>query len=71
MSKRNGKMYVALRLVQESETSMGLPVRVADDICAGCLFVFWTKTAARELYGRKVELAEIQLSTAQRKQTQE
>ena len=59
MSKRDGRMYLAARLVAESETSMGLPIRVADDTCAGCMFVFWTKTAAREVYGRGVELIEL------------
>lgn len=59
MSKRDGKMYLALRLVKESETSMGIPIRVEDDECAGCMFAFWTKTAARKVYGRNVALREI------------
>lgn len=61
MSKRDGKMYLAARLVQESESSMGLPVRIADDKVAGAMFVFWTKTAARETYGRNVKLIELAL----------
>lgn len=61
MSRRDGRIYVALRLVKESETSLGLPIRVEDDECAGCLFAFWTKTAARKVYGRNVELAEIRV----------
>ena len=62
MSKHDGRMYVALRLVKESESNIGLPIRVEDDECAGCLFAFWTKTAARKTYGRDVALAEIQLA---------
>ena len=59
MSRRDGKMYVAARLVQEASTNHDVPIRVADEDCAGCLFVFWTKTAARKTYGRNVELIEI------------
>jgi hypothetical protein len=59
MSERDGRMYVATRLVKESESNLGLPIRVADDDCAGCLFVFWTKKAARECYGNDVGLVEI------------
>ncbi len=61
MSQRDGKMYLAMRLVQESQSNMGLPIRIADDECAGCLFAFWTKTAARKLYGRNVELIEFRV----------
>lgn len=61
VSKRDGKIYVAAMLVREGESSMGLPIRIADDTCAGCLFAFWTKTAARETYGRDVELIEIKV----------
>ncbi len=63
MSKRDGKMYIAWRLVGKGTTNLGLPIRVENDKCAGCLFVFWTKTAAREVYGRNVELSEIRVST--------
>lgn len=61
MSKRDGKAYLAARLIQRSESSMGLPIQIADDTCAGAMFVFWTKTAARELYGRNVDLVEINI----------
>lgn len=53
------KAYLAARLVQRGESNTGLPVQIADKKCAGCMFVFWTKTAARETYGRGVELIEI------------
>lgn len=62
MSKRDGKMYIAARLVRETESNHGLPIRIADDECAGCVFVFWTKTAARKVYGRDVGLIEIVVS---------
>jgi len=56
MSKRDGKMYLVPYLVRESESTIGLPIKIADDECAGCMFAFWTKTAARKLYGRNVHL---------------
>ena len=62
MSERDGKMYIAKRLFAEAETNMGLPIRIADDQIAGCMWVFWTKTAARKTYGRNVELMEIRLA---------
>jgi len=58
MSKYDGKMYIASRLVKSAETNVG-PVQIAEGQCAGVLFVFWTKTAAREVYGRNVVLVEI------------
>ena len=61
MSRRDGKMYVAKRIFFDAELTNGLTVQVADETTAGCMWVFWTKTAARKLYGRNVELAEIRL----------
>lgn len=62
MSQRDGKMYLALRLVSESRTTLGERIILKDAECAGCMFVFWTKTAARKIYGRNVELREIEAS---------
>jgi hypothetical protein len=61
MSKRDGKMYVVRRLFREAETTLGLTVRMEDDETAGCMWVFWTKAAARKTYGRNVKLMEIRL----------
>ena len=59
MSKRDGRIYVAARLVRELETNTGLPILIANNNRAGCLFAYWTKTAARKVHGRNVELIEI------------
>ena len=59
MSERDRKAYLANRVFQEGETSLGLPIRVADRTLVGCMWVFWTKKAAREMYGRNVELTEL------------
>lgn len=61
MSKRDGKMYIAKQLAREIRTSSGVDINIEDDVCAGCVFVFWTKKAAREVYGRNVGLIEIEI----------
>lgn len=60
MSKEDGRMYLACRLVRESESSLGLPIRIADDQCAGAMFVFWSREAAQEVYGDDVTLLVIE-----------
>lgn len=62
MSKRHGKMYMALRLVKEAAMNIGLNVRMDHDQIAGYAPIYWTKTAARERFGRKVELMEISIA---------
>jgi hypothetical protein len=60
MSKRDGKMYLALRLQEEGDTNKGLPIKFKNDQVAGICVAFWTKKEARNWYGRKVELQIIQ-----------
>jgi hypothetical protein len=59
MSRRDGKMWLALRLVTRMDTNIGIPVQADDDGRAGMMPVFWTKAAAREAYGRDVLLIEV------------
>lgn len=61
MSKRDGKMYLAMRLSKQFDTSIGVPLTLDIGQCAGCLLAFWTKKAAREFYGRDVQLTEIRV----------
>ena len=65
MSERDRKAYIAARIFMNGETNTGLPIRIADDEIAGCMWVFWTKKAARKTYGRNIELIEISVPDKQ------
>lgn len=64
MSKRDGKLYIAGYLVTKIQLDTGQFVGVPNDEhgIAGMANVFWTKTAARKMYGRKAELIPIKMS---------
>lgn len=63
MSKRDGKMYMAMSLNESAETSLGASVSISNDTVAGIIWVYWTKTAARKVHGRKIELRQISVLT--------
>lgn len=59
MSRKDGKMYAAERLSKTIDFEGGGKVNLDHQGVAGCLLVFWTKTAARKVYGKDVALREI------------
>ncbi len=61
MSKRDGTMYMAMSLNTNAETSLGQDLNVSNDTVAGIIWVYWTKTAARKVHGRKIELRAISM----------
>lgn len=62
MSRRDGKMYCADFVFRTAEAENGVSINFDHDGTAGYILVFWTKTAAREVYGRNVRLRTIVLS---------
>lgn len=52
-------MYAAERLSKTIDFEGGGKVNLDHQGVAGCLLVFWTKTAARKVYGKDVALREI------------
>ena len=56
-------MYLALRLMRKIDTTTGdrISLENPDQRCLGMIAVFETKTAAREVYGRDVELLKIEI----------
>lgn len=56
-------MYMALRLVKEAKTNIGVDIRMDHGQIAGYIPVYWTKTAAKQDYGRNVDLKEISILT--------
>ena len=61
MSKRDGKMYIPMMLTREIDNTLEIPIKMETKEIAGCVLVFWTKTAARKYYGRNVQLIQIGL----------
>jgi hypothetical protein len=60
------KMYAAMRLCKEAQTNIGQSIRLSwNERQVGALPVFETKTAARKVYGKNVELYEISATESQ------
>ena len=64
MRKRDGKMYIAMYLSKQVELKSGEVTKMVSDEfgTSGFAWVFWTKTAARKIFGRNVELQTISIS---------
>lgn len=60
MSKRDGKMYMVGALHKSVRDSTGQDINCETDGLAGVLFVYWTKTAARKIWGRNVTLTQME-----------
>jgi len=59
MSKRDGTMYIAMKVFTKAETSLGQTVSLETDTVAGITWIYWTKTAARKAHGRNIRLQTI------------
>jgi len=61
-TKRKITGYLAMRLWRELQTNMGpLPLNGLEKDLVGVVPVYRTKTAARKVYGRDVELRSLKL----------